>query len=125
MRLNKEWAGIRSGEGGHYSPSRLEVVSSHRLKRRPGLKYKERKGWRRQRPTECVSLPSGNGDLESTQMLLDFISQGDGGSALIYSFNKRLMSAYNMWHTQTGTRCTPGRVFLHRFACSGHQNPHC
>lgn len=71
------------------------------------------------------SFNTGHRDLESIQMLWDVISHSDGGSTLIYSFYKHLMSAYNMWHTQTGTRCTVGWVFLPWPACSGHQNSDC
>lgn len=127
MRWGKERTWRRPREGATMALGMLEAGSSPRCKR-TWAKGQGQEEMVKIRPSEYVNVTSEidnsntrHGHLESTQMLLDFISQGNGGSTLIYSFNKHLMRAYKMWHTQTGTRCTPGRVFLPWPGCYGHQ----
>lgn len=127
MRWGKERTWRRPREGATMALGMLEAGSSPRCKR-TWAKGQGQEEMVKMRPSEYVNVTSEidnsntrHEHLESTQMLLDFISQGNGGSTLIYSFNKHLMRAYKMWHTQTGTRCTPGRVFLPWPGCYGHQ----
>lgn len=127
MRWGKERTWRRPREGTSMALGMLAAGSSPRWKR-TWAKGQGREEMVKMRPSEYVNVTSGidgsntrHGHLESIQMLLDSISQGNGGSTLIYSFNKHLMRAYKTWHTQTGTRCTPGRVFLPWAGCYGHQ----